>query len=154
MAGSASKFDAFRIHDRRFPALSGVGAALRGGRWNPPGLQVVYASLAYEGTLLETLARVAGAKVPRGHVASRIVLPEGCEVNRLGASEAPDWFDWAASQEIGRAWADSGRSLALDVPSFVARPWGRNVLLNPRHADFCRIRVAAVADIEWDPRLF
>ena len=25
----------YRIHDRRFDALSGEGAALRSGRWNP-----------------------------------------------------------------------------------------------------------------------
>ena len=145
----------YRIHDRRFHALSGRGAALKGGRWNPPGLPVVYTSAAYEGTLLEVLARAVARRIPRGHVASRIVLPDGCEVQRLDASEKPPhWFDRMRSQEIGRAWAESQRALALEVPSYIAQPWGRNVLLNPRHPDFGRVRVAEVVDVGWDPRLF
>lgn len=154
MAESAATFEVFRIHDRRFHALSGMGAALKGGRWNPPGLPVVYTSSAYEGTLLEVLARVVAKRIPQGHVASRIVLPGDCEVQRLDATEPPDRFDRQGCQEIGRAWAASQHSLALEVPSFVARPWGRNVLLNPRHEDFGRVRVAAVVEVRWDPRLF
>lgn len=40
------------------------------------------------------------------------------------------------------------------VPSFAARPWGRNVVLNPRHPDFCSVRVAEVVPATWDTRLF
>lgn len=54
----------------------------------------------------------------------------------------------------GLHWIESQRSLALEVPSHVAQPWGRNVLLNPRHADFDRVRVAEIVDVGWDPRLF
>ena len=63
----------------------------------------------------------------------------------LDEAEHADWRDWRRSREIGRHWVDSVRSLALKVPSFVAQPWGRNVLLNPRHPDFARVRVAEVA---------
>lgn len=31
----AAPMHVYRIHDRRFDALSGEGAALRSGRWNP-----------------------------------------------------------------------------------------------------------------------
>lgn len=154
MAEAAATFEVYRIHDRRFHALNGMGAALKGGRWNPPGLPVVYTSHAYEGTLLEILARVVAKRMPRGHVASRIALPDDSEVLRLDATDPPDWVDRKRSQELGRAWIASRRSLALEVPSYVARPWGRNVLLNPRHPDFGRVRVAAVVDVGWDPRLF
>jgi len=144
----------YRIHDPRHDALSGTGAALKGGRWNPRGLPVVYTSSAYEGTLLEVLVHVEARRIPRGHVASRIVLPDDCEVERLDGRQPPDWFDWTRSRRMGRAWADSLRSLALEVPSYVAQPWGRNVLLNPRHGDFGRVRVAEVVDVRWDPRMF
>ena len=115
----------------------------------------MYTSAAYEGTLLEVLARAVARRIPHGHVASRIVLPVGCEVQRLHvAEEPPHWFDRMRCQEIGRAWAESQRALALEVPSYIAQPWGRNVLLNPRHPDFARVRVAEVVDVGWDPRLF
>lgn len=146
--------DVYRIHDRRFDALSGFGAGARGGRWNPRGVPVVYTSPAYEGTLLEVLAHMEASHIPRGHVASRIVLPNRCDVKVLDEVDFPDWSDRTASRKIGRDWVESQRSLALEVPSYVAKPWGRNVLLNPRHADFDRVRVAEVADVGWHPRLF
>ncbi len=142
------------MHDRRFHALSGMGAALRGGRWNLQGVPLVYACFSYEGTLLEALARAEIRSVPVGHAASRIVLPEECEVPVLSEEEHPDWHREVRSREIGNSWIDSRRSVALEVPSFVARPWGRNVLLNPSHPDFGRLRVAEVVDVRWDPRLF
>ncbi|MDE2752729.1 MAG: RES domain-containing protein, partial [Gemmatimonadota bacterium] len=111
-------------------------------------------SPAYEGTLLEVLAHMEASHIPRGHVASRIVLPNRCDVKVLDEADFPDWSDRTVSRGIGRDWVESQRSLALEVPSHVAQPWGRNVLLNPRHADFDRVRVAEIADIGWDPRLF
>ena len=146
--------EVYRIHDRRFPALSGTGAAVRGGRWNPQGVPVVYTSAAYEGAVLEMLTRVVARGVPAGQVASRIVLPPDAEVRSFDETAHPDWRRRVCSHEVGREWVASGRSLALVVPSLAARPWGRNVVLNPAHADFARARVAEVVDVRWDPRQF
>ncbi len=146
--------EVYRIHDRRFDALSGVGAALRSGRWNPFGLPVIYTSLAYEGTLLELLARVVARGLPAGHAASRIQVPEACRVEVLAEANWPGWHDRVGSQEIGRDWVDARRSVALVVPSYVARPWGRNVVLNPHHPDFRAVHVAEVVPVTWDTRLF
>ncbi len=146
--------EVYRIHDRRFDALSGTGAALRSGRWNPLGVPVIYTSLAYEGILLEVLARVVARGIPAGHAASRIQVPGDCRVEVLAEADWPDWGDRVRSHEIGRDWVDAGRSVALVVPSYVARPWGRNVVLNPRHPDFRAVRVEEVARVTWDTRLF
>ena len=97
---------------------------------------------------------MGASRIPRGHVASRIVLPNRRDVQVLDEADFPDWSDRTASRGIGRDWVESQRSLALQVPSYVAQPWGRNVLLNPRHADFDRVRVAEIVDVGWDPRLF
>lgn len=115
---------------------------------------MVYASAAYEGTMLEMLAQVVARGVPTGHVASRILLPPDAEVHTFDEANHPDWRRRVFSHEVGREWVDSGRSLALVVPSLVARPWGRNVVLNPAHPDFARVRVAEVVDVRWDPRLY
>ena len=146
--------EVYRVHDPHFPALSGVGAATRGGRWNPPGVAVVYTSAAYEGTLLEALAQVEIGRIPAGHVASRIVLPADATAHTFDENEHPNWRRRVYSHEVGREWVDSKRSLALVVPSLVARPWGRNVVLNPAHPDYARVRVAEVVDVRWDPRLY
>ena len=34
--------EAYRIHSSRYPANSGKGAALHGGRWNDVGVEAIY----------------------------------------------------------------------------------------------------------------
>ncbi len=114
---------------------------------------MVYASHAYEGALLEQLVHAGIGRLPTERVASRIVLPDDCEVPTLDVDEDPDWRDEMRSREIGEAWVESDGSLALMVPSFVARPWGWNVIINPRHPDFGRVVLAEVVDVLWDPRV-
>ena len=113
---------------------------------------MVYASLAYEGALLEQLAHTPMGSLAEGQLASRIVIPEDCAVPRLSEVEHPDWQNGARSQQIGAEWVESGRSVALKVPSFVAQPWGWNVVLNPRHPDFAQVSVAEAVDVVWDAR--
>lgn len=146
--------EVFRIHDRRYGALNGTGAALRGGRWNPFGVPVVYASRSYEGALLETLAQTEIGRIPIGRVASRIHVPEDCRVETLEEADWPDWHDRVRSHQIGRDWVDARHSVALVVPSYVARPWGLNVVLNPHHLDFRAVHVAEDVPVTWDARLF
>jgi putative toxin-antitoxin system antitoxin component (TIGR02293 family) len=52
----APTWQAWRIADGRFDPFIPVGAALVGGRWNSPGLGVIYASRSYAGAMLECLA--------------------------------------------------------------------------------------------------
>lgn len=113
---------------------------------------MVYASLAYEGALLEQLAHVPTGNLDIGQIASRIVIPADCALPRLSEVEHPDWRDGGRSRDIGAEWVASGRSVALQVPSFVAQPWGWNVILNPLHPDFARVSVAEVVDVAWDVR--
>ena len=143
--------EVYRLHGRRYDPLDGTGAALVGGRWNPLGVPMVYASYAYEGALLEQLVHAGIGRLPSERVASRIVLPDDCQVPSLDVERNPDWRDEIRSREIGEAWVESERSLALVVPSFVARPWARNVVINPRHPDFGRVVVAQALDVVWNP---
>ena len=145
--------EVFRIHNRRYDPLDGFGAALVGGRWNPVGLPVVYASRAYEGALLEQFVYAIRGRLPRNRVASRIVVPDDMEISTLDVAEHPDWRDEVRSREIGKAWVASRASVALFVPSFVARPWGRNVVINPDHPEFGRVVVAESIDVLWDSRV-
>ncbi len=145
--------EVYRIHHRRYDALDGFGAATVGARWSPVGLPVVYASRAYEGALLEQFVYAIRGRLPRNRVASRIVIPDDVEVPALDVAEHPGWRDEVRSREIGRAWVASQRSLALRVPSFVAQPWGWNVVINSGHREFGRVVVAEIIDVLWDTRV-
>jgi RES domain-containing protein len=67
----------------------------------------------------------------------------------------PGWNepDMIASRAAGDAWLASSDSAILRVPSVVFSV-ERNVLLNPVHPDFAKVRVVATEPVRWDDRLF
>lgn len=149
-------WQAWRIADGRFEPFSGVGASLVGGRWNSPGLSVIYASRNYAGALLETLAHAGIGRVPKTHVAIAITIAGGVTVERYDEDGLPDGWeqsDLRVARAIGDAWIRQRRTAVLVVPSVVARKEG-NVLLNPQHPDFKKITVARPEAVIWDARLF
>ncbi len=146
----------YRIGDSRFPLLDGTGARLYGGRWNSPGRGVVYAAETYAGALLEILVHANLNRLPRTHAVMVIEIPDDLPLEQLEASRLPGWNapDQAVSRAFGDLWLAEARTVALLVPSFVTQGRERNVLLNPAHADFARLRPAAPEPVLWDNRLF
>ena len=149
-------WQAWRIADGRFDPFSAVGASLVGGRWNSPGLGVIYASRAFAGAMLECLAHAGIGRVPRTHVALAIAIAAAVTVERQGEASLPDGWDHAdlrAARAFGDAWIRERRAAVLMVPSVVARrEW--NVLINPQHADFSGIVAGMPEHVVWDARLF
>ena len=149
-------WQAWRIADGRFDPFSPVGASLVGGRWNSPGLAVIYASNSYAGAMLECLAHAGIGRVPRTHVAVEIAIAGAVAVERHDQSGLPAGWDHAdlrVARVFGDAWIRELRTAVLVVPSVVARREG-NVLVNPRHPDFSRIVASAPEPVVWDARLF
>ena len=149
-----SPLHCYRIGDPRFPLMDGAGAALIGGRWNSVGRPVVYASLSFGGALIEQLAHAGiGRLPPRIYVA--IDVPGGFRVAEPDTNALAGWDrdDFVASRRIGHAWLESGRTVALIVPSKTGAPFERHVILNPRHADFPALVVSQPERLAWDARL-
>lgn len=147
---------AYRIADRRYPILSGAGAAKFGSRWNSPGVQVVYAAQNYEGALLEKLVH-AGSAIPPDQVFAELLIPSGSHIWRLDESDLPsNWIEnEIATRRIGDDWVSSSISVAMSVPSAVAaNPLARNLLINPLHQDFVLVTASAPQPVFLDPRLF
>ena len=149
-------WQAWRIADRRFDVFSPVGASLVGGRWNSPGLGVIYASRSYAGAMLECLAHAGIGRVPKTHVAIEIAIAAAVSVEQQGECSLPVGWDHAdlhVARAFGDAWIRERRTAVLVVPSVVARR-EVNVLLNPRHADFKKIVAGSPEPVVWDARLF
>ena len=127
---------------------------MRGARWNPPGPPVVYAALHYEGAILEQLVHAGIGRLPRNRVVSRIEIPDDVPVEELEKVDDAIWKDERRTRDIGAEWLRTRSSVALLVPSAVARPFGRNVLVSPQHPDFPQVRVVETVEMTWDPRLF
>ncbi len=144
----------YRIADSRHSPESGEGARLHGGRWNSPGRAVIYACETQTGAMLEKLVHTNG-RMPKHQVCVTYQAPDSLDVASLEPKDVAGWgdADMIASRKAGDAWLDNGKTVVLRVPSIVFEV-ERNVLINPVHADFRRIRVAAVESIRWDERLF
>ena len=152
----AQTWRAWRIADGRFEVFSPVGASLVGGRWNSPGLGLIYASRSYAGAMLECLAHAGIGRMPRTHVAIEIVIPAAMLVEQHDPSSLPAGWDHAdlrVARDFGNAWLRERRTAVLVVPSVVARKEG-NVLLNPQHPDFSKIGTGSPEPVIWDARLF
>jgi len=146
----------WRICSRRHRAFDGKGARLHGGRWNLPGVAIVYTSQSLSLAVLEQLAHVDPMMTPRDWISIPAEIPDGVRIETIEVGDLPaTWRDYPAPlgvQRLGTAWAESRRSPVLRVPSVVV-PEERNLLLNPAHPDFRRIRIGRPKPFRLDARL-
>ncbi len=146
----------WRLCKRRHAALDGEGARLAGSRWNSRGTAVVYASDSLSLAALELLVHCDPALLPDDLVAIAIEIPDGLARRRIEIAELPrSWRRHPAPESLARMgdlWAKEMPSAVLSVPSAVV-PGERNVLLNPQHPDFGRIRVGRLERFALDARL-
>jgi RES domain-containing protein len=136
-------------------AFSGEGARLYGGRWNSPGIAVVYASATASLAVLEVFANVQRSELLGAYMLLSCAFDESL-VERVAPNELPG--NWRRSpgppelQSIGDAWARNQRSAILEVPSAIIER-EKNYLLNPRHPDFDRVIRSAAEPFRFSPRL-
>ncbi|MGH7706363.1 MAG: RES family NAD+ phosphorylase [Vulcanimicrobiaceae bacterium] len=155
--GCTANLRVFRVFDARFAdaSLTGEGAALTGGRWNSRGIPIIYTSTTLALALLEIMAN-ARRRIPPDKVFTVIDIPEDVSVENLDLDTLPpNWYRSpapSALQRIGDRWATQCESVALVVPSAVARI-ENNVLLNPAHPAFARLTIGTPCNIPVDARL-
>jgi RES domain-containing protein len=148
---------AWRIVQERHAAqaFNGEGARLFGGRWNSPGVAVVYAAGSRALAALELLVHLDSPRVLKTFVLCRVEFDEGM-TRTLEPGEIPK--NWRAdpvprsTQAAGDAWIKEGGSAVLRVPSVIV-PEEWNYLLNPKHPDFSKIQVRQPSPFDFDPRL-
>ena len=148
---------AYRIVKKKhmLTAFSGDGARAYGGRWNFPGIPMVYAAHTRALAALESLAHFGGAERRLQFVTFEIEFPDRLAMTISVADLPRDWRraePGASTQALGSEWQLSGRSAVLVVPS-VHVPQECCVLLNPDHADTDKIMVAYPEPFSFDDRL-
>jgi len=135
-------------------AFSGEGARLYGGRWNSPGVPMVYVSQSQALAVLEVLVHLDTPALLAQYVFLEadiddslvIVLERSTLPRNWKADPVP-----GAVQVIGDRWVSSGRSAVLRVPSVLV-PEESNFLINPRHPDFTKIAVSRPHAYRFDSR--
>jgi RES domain-containing protein len=137
-------------------AFSGMGARRFGGRWNTPGVPMVYASTSLALAAIELFVHLEPGQAPNDLVYISATLPEGELAQRLEPDQLPaGWWtdDFEPLRAIGDKWIREKSSLAVEVPSAALRmEW--NVLVNPLHPAIAEIRVEEPQPFHFDARMF
>ena len=146
----------WRISAARFAAnaLSGLGAARAGARWNSRGTAIAYTADTVALAMLELLVHVDRSDVPVGMRLLSFDLPDDAITNLDPLP--PSWRKLPYSQQvraIGDEWARTNSGLALRAPSAVARGH-TNLLINPAHQRFAEIKRLVNEPLAFDDRLF
>ncbi|WP_103028587.1 RES family NAD+ phosphorylase [Salinibacter altiplanensis] len=136
-------------------AFSGEGARQHGGRFNSPGIPIVYAAESLPLALVETSAGLERYDQLRRYVFFRAELPE-TQVSEVEEDDLPEGWDRhpppSQPQRMGDRWASNEESVALRVPSVVV-PYSYNYLLNPAHPAFNSVEVGPEEPFPVDKRL-
>ena len=136
--------------ERTGVALSGESARLYGGRWNPAGTAVVYASESRALAVLETFVHLPLEARAMRFVLYTIELPARVRLSRHDGDRPPRSLE--TSQAVGRRWIESDGTLALVVPSVIV-PQEKNYVLNAAHAQFADL-AATEEPFSFDDRLW
>jgi RES domain-containing protein len=136
-------------------AFDGRGAAEYPGRWNNPGVAVVYTAESRSLASLEVLVHAEDTRLLAA--VQWVTIPVDIDERLIEiAKHLPeDWRELPAppsTRDFGTQWVMQARSPVLRVSSIVV-DGEFNYILNPRHADFGQLKIGASAPFSFDPRL-
>lgn len=138
--------------------LSGTGARLFGGRWNPKGAPAVYTSESPALAALEFLVHMPTDIAPEPLVLLEIEIPDTLNTEEIKLSGLDkDWNIYPFPQttvKVGEEWIRENKTIALKVPS-CALPYGKgwNFILNPLHPEFSRIKIIGLDPFKFEKRV-
>jgi RES domain-containing protein len=140
----------------RHDPLSGQGAALYGGRWNPKGFSLLYTTESPALSLLEVLVHINPKHIPEYYLVT-LEVPDSKRSYRL--DELPNGWRATGSAQPSHSqtflldWLRAPDCLLVEVPSAII-PVMNNYLINPRHALYSTCRVVSNERFEIDERLY
>jgi RES domain-containing protein len=137
--------------------LSGLGAAIKGARWNSAGVELVYTAMNRSLAMAEVAVHFSLATLPDDYVMMTIDIPDHVASQTLHTDDLPaNWNAFPhppATQQIGDAFVRGNRHALLIIPSVVTQG-DFNILINPKHPDFQLVQVKEMVQFPFDRRIF
>lgn len=137
--------------------LSGIGASLKGARWNSSGTQIIYCAENRALALAELMVHISAGMLPADLMLLSIELPKQPKMKRLDKATLPsDWnkFPYTnTTQHIGDTFIADNKYLLLRLPSAVVID-EYNIAINPFHSDFKKVKIKSSVAFPLDDRLF
>ncbi len=148
----------YRITKKRYQNdISGKGAELFGGRWNPIGTPALYTSESRALCVLELLVHTPIALAPPTYIIQSFEIPKKLEAELKLIEPVELEKDWNKLQhpewteKLGLDYFNKD-FLGIIVPSAVIE-LERNIVLNPTHKHFNSIIISDKIEFELDKRL-
>ncbi len=150
--------EAYRLSREKFAAtLSGRGAALKGARWNSIGVELIYTAGNRSLAMAEVAVHFTLATLPGDYMMTTIFIPDNISIQKLNVSDLPtNWNTFphpSTTQTIGNKFIADNKFCILQIPSAVTQG-DYNLLINPNHRDFKRIKIIATDKFPFDKRIF
>ncbi len=149
----------FRItKDKYKDDLSGKGAELFGGRWNPIGYPALYTSENRALCALEILAHTPKDFLPPKYIIQSILIPKMLEkeiVDIKLKNLPPEWNliqPDESTENFGLRYFNEKNKLGIKVPSVIIQQES-NIILNPLHKLYSNIKTIDMIDFHIDERL-
>ena len=148
----------FRLSREKFAKpLSGKGAAIKGARWNSVGVELIYTACNRSLAMAEVAVHFTLATLPDDYVMITISVPDDINIKDCSESDLPsDWRDFphpGSTQKIGDDFVFENKFCILRIPSVVTKG-DYNLLINPNHKDFPKIKISAIEKFPFDKRIF
>ena len=135
--------------------ISGTGARLKGGRWNHPGIAILYTSWSVSLALLEVLANALTLEYLQRIQLIKIDVPDDLPVYEIKLSDLRKqwWNDFEYTQWLGSDIIKSASPLIIKCPSAIVET-EYNFLINPANDSFKKLKYKTEIDFRFDERLF
>ena len=147
----------FRLSRARFAdTLSGVGAALKGARWNSAGIEMVYTAGNRSLAMAEVAVHLSLGMLPDDYMMLTIDIPAEVAIKKIDEKALPE--DWrvfpfpTSTQKWGDDFVRENAFSVMQVPSVVTQG-DYNYLLNPLHKDFPKIKIVDRVPFPFDARM-
>jgi RES domain-containing protein len=144
------------VREKYATPLSGKGAATYGARWNPIGIELIYTAQNRSLAMAEVAVHLTLATLPDDYMMATIDIPDDIPYTQLTEAQLPEnWQDFPhplSTQDIGRKFVTEQAYALLIIPSVITRG-DHNVLINPNHPDFSKIKTTALEKFPFNKRI-
>lgn len=147
--------ESYRITTKKWATtLQASGFA---SRWNSSGKFVIYSAENRSLACLENLVHRNGFGLTSDFCVVTILIPDDITTLQITSNQLPkNWDDLSEvghliCRDFGDKWLDSQTAAVLIVPSVIIKN-EQNILLNPNHQDFKKIKIVATDNFLFDER--
>lgn len=146
----------FRLTAEKFKNdLTGKGAEIYGGRWNPVGCALLYTSESRALASLEIMVNTVPGVMPVDYYILEIETPDTAAIYEMEETQLPD--EWRKmehyTQFAGYNIISQRKHLVIKVPS-ACITHEYNYLINPAHPHMKDVKLLGSEPFTFDERLF